>query len=165
MQILLPCFYSFVACVAYCMCVNLRGWKMVWASLGGAIGWGVYLLFSFVNHDIFQYFMSSLAVSIYSEAMARLNKSPVTGFLLVSMLPMVPGGGIYHAMEYAVSGNTEQFMSVGLHTFGIAGALALGVLLVSSTVRLTGTIHREKRLELARLLRQRDNSNKPGAKS
>jgi uncharacterized membrane protein YjjB (DUF3815 family) len=47
MQFFFPCFYSFVACVAYCMCVNLKGWRMVWASLGGAIGWGVYLLFGF----------------------------------------------------------------------------------------------------------------------
>ena len=140
----LPCFYSFVACVAYCMCVNLRGWKLVWASLGGAIGWAVYLLFGFAHHDIFQFFMSSLAVSAYSEAMARMNKSPVTGFLLVSMLPMVPGGGIYYTMQYAVTGKTEQFLSTGMHTFGIAGALALGVLLVSSTVRLFVNISRQR---------------------
>ena len=128
MELLLPCFYSFVACMAYCLCVNLRGRRMIWASLGGAIGWGVYLLFGFVNQDIFQFFMSAVASSAYSEIMARVNKSPVTGFLLVSMLPMVPGGGIYHTMEYAVSGNNEMFLSTGLHTFGIAGALALGVL-------------------------------------
>jgi uncharacterized membrane protein YjjB (DUF3815 family) len=147
LKILLASFFSFVACIAYCLCVNMRGWKMVWASLGGAIGWSVYLLFGFVNHDIFQYFMASLAISVYSEIMARVNKSPATGFLLISMLPMVPGGGIYHAMEYAVSGNTGRFVSVGLHTFAIAGALALGVLLVSSTVRLTVTIHRQKRAD------------------
>lgn len=147
MKLLLPCFYSFVACMAYCLCVNLRGRRMIWASLGGAIGWGVYLLFGFVNQDIFQFFMSAVASSAYSEIMARVNKSPVTGFLLVSMLPMVPGGGIYHTMEYAVSGNNEMFLSTGLHTFGIAGALALGVLLVSSTVRLYTTIHRQKQAE------------------
>lgn len=144
---LLPCFYSFVACVAYCLCVNLRGKQMIWYSLGGAIGWGVYLLFGFVHQDIFQFFMSALASSAYSEVMARVNKSPVTGFLLVSMLPMVPGGGIYHTMEYAVSGNNSMFLSTGLHTFGIAGALAMGVLLVSSVVRLSATIHRQKQAQ------------------
>ncbi|MCH3972453.1 MAG: threonine/serine exporter family protein [Oscillospiraceae bacterium] len=149
MQFFFPCFYSFVACVAYCMCVNLKGWRMVWASLGGAIGWGVYLLFGFLHHDLFQYMMASVAVSAYSEVMARLNKTPVTGFLLVSMLPMVPGGGIYNTMQYAVSGNNSMFLSTGLHTFGIAGAIALGVLLVSSTVRLYTNIQQQKKAERA----------------
>lgn len=133
--------------MAYCLCVNLRGRRLIWASLGGAIGWGVYLLFGFVNQDIFQFFMSALATSAYSEVMARVNKSPVTGFLLVSMLPMVPGNGIYHTMEYAVSGNGSMFLSTGLHTFGIAGALAMGVLMVSSVVRLSATIHKQKQAE------------------
>ncbi|ARP49904.1 MULTISPECIES: threonine/serine exporter family protein [Caproicibacterium] len=158
MQFLLPCCYGFVACVAYCMCVHLKGWRMVWASLGGAIGWCIYLLFGFSHNDLFQYLMASIAVSAYSEVMARLNKTPVTGFLLVSMLPMVPGGGIYNTMQYAVSGDNSRFLSTGLHTFGIAGAIALGVLLVSSTVRLFTTVKHQKEEE--RLRRQSDASSK-----
>lgn len=133
---LLPCLYSFVACAAYCLCMNLRGPKMLSASWGGALGWLVYLAFGFTGNDIFQYFTGALAVSVYAEIMARVHKTPVTGLLLVSLLPMFPGGGIYHTMEYAVSGDMNAFLDTGLHTFGIAGTLAMGVLLVSSTVRL-----------------------------
>ena len=39
-------------------------------------------------------------------------------------------------MEYCINGDTAMFLETGLHTFGIAGCLALGVLTVSSTVRL-----------------------------
>ena len=49
---------------------------------------------------------------------------------------MVPGGGIYYTMEYCVSGQTSQFIETGIHTFAIAGALAVGVLIVSSLVHL-----------------------------
>ena len=136
MDIFLPCLYSFAACLGYCLRVNLRGRKMVLASLGGAIGWLFYLLFSFTGYELLQYFAGIVAITVYAEVMARVNKTPVTGFLLVSMLPMVPGGGIYHTMEYAVLGDIDAFIRTGLYTFAIAAALAIGMLVVSSPVRL-----------------------------
>ena len=54
MDIFLPCLYSFAACLGYCLRVNLRGRKMVLASLGGAIGWLFYLLFSFTGYELLQ---------------------------------------------------------------------------------------------------------------
>ncbi|MEG2082581.1 MAG: hypothetical protein RR011_05075 [Oscillospiraceae bacterium] len=39
-------------------------------------------------------------------------------------------------MEYCVSGNTAMFLEKGLHTFAIAGAIAVGVSLASSIVRI-----------------------------
>lgn len=56
--------------------------------------------------------------------------------MTIGILPLVPGGGIYYTMEYCVSGQTELFIETGIHTFAIAGALAVGVLIVSSLVRL-----------------------------
>jgi len=55
---------------------------------------------------------------------------------VVGILPFVPGGGIYYTMEYCLSGNTQLFLSTGIHTFGVAGAVAVGILLVSSVTRL-----------------------------
>lgn len=114
----------------------MRGKILLLASLGGALGWLVYLLCNPLQNDIIQFFFATVAISIYSEIMARLYKAPVTGYLLVSLLPLVPGGGIYYTMEYCIIGNTEMFLETGIHTLGIAGALALGILLVSSFVRL-----------------------------
>ena len=68
--------------------------------------------------------------------MARLRRKPATGYLLVALFPLVPGGGIYYTMEYCIAGNTDLFLETGLHTLGVAGVLALGVLLVSSVVRM-----------------------------
>lgn len=39
-------------------------------------------------------------------------------------------------MEHAVSGEVDLFLSTLLHTLGLAGALAVGALLVASFVRL-----------------------------
>lgn len=133
---MMPCIYAFAACAAFSIAFNMRGKTLIFASLGGALGWFVYLLFNPLQNDILQFFLATVAISIYSEIMARVHKAPVTGYLLVALLPMVPGGGIYYTMEYCIIGNTDLFLETGLHTLGIAGALALGILLVSSFVRL-----------------------------
>ena len=83
-----------------------------------------------------QYWISTIIVSAYAEIMARVFKAPVTGFLTIGILPLVPGGGIYYTMEYCVSGQTDLFIETAIHTLAIAGALAVGVLVVSSLVRL-----------------------------
>jgi len=136
MNYFLPCLYAFTACLAFSVVFNMRGKMLVFASLGGTLGWLVYLLCGSLQNDIMQFFLATVAISIYSEIMARVHKVPVTGYLLVALLPLVPGGGIYYAMEYCIIGNTDLFLETGLHTLGIAGALAMGILLVSSFVRL-----------------------------
>ncbi len=135
-----PCFYSFWGCVGFCLLFHIRPrrWMMPVASLGGAIAWGVYLLCSPVQNDIIQYFVAALAVTAYSEGMARLFKSPATCYLIVGLIPLVPGGGIYYTMEYGIRGDTMLFLENGMHTLGIAGALAIGVLMVSGIVRIAG---------------------------
>lgn len=136
MQYALPVLYAFVSCAAFSIAFNMRGKNLLLASLGGALGWLVYLLCNPLQNDILQFFLATIAISVYSEIMARVEKTPVTGYLLVALLPMVPGGGIYYSMEYCIIGNTDMFLETGLHTLGIAGALAMGILLVSSFVRL-----------------------------
>lgn len=133
--------------MAVCLVFNVRGKLIFFTSLGGAIGWFIYLLFSPLQNDIVQFFIATVVITIYSEVMARVHKVPVTGYLLIALLPMVPGGGIYYTMEYCIAGNTQMFLETGLHTLGIAGSLALGILLVSSLNRLWGMSRIRKRGE------------------
>lgn len=145
MNYFLPCLYAFAACAAFAVAFNMRGKMLVFASLGGAIGWFVYLLCNPLQNDILQFFFGTVALSVFAEIMARVHKTPVTGYLLVALLPMVPGGGIYYTMEYCIIGNTDLFLETGLHTLGIAGSLAMGVLLVSSSVRLWHVVAASRR--------------------
>lgn len=132
-----PCLWAFVASLGFSVLYNIQGSGILICGLGGALGWLVYLLAGNLGlGDIVQAFLAASALSAYAEGMARLRRCPVTGYLLVGCLPLVPGGGIYYTMEYALSGDNAQFLSTGLHTLGIAGALAVGVLLVSSLVKL-----------------------------
>ncbi len=136
MDILINCLFAFCACLGFCFIFHVRRSIFPFAALGGALGWLVYSVTAPVGSDFMQYFLATIAISIYAEGMARLFKAPVTCFLVVAMLPLVPGGGIYYTMEYALNGNTQTFLESLFHTIGIAGALALGIMLVSSVVHL-----------------------------
>lgn len=134
----LPSIYAFLACIGFSLLFNIHGAAgMLICAGGGGLGWLVYLLTApLVHSDITQSFFAALAIAAWSEIMARLRKCPVTSYLLVALFPLVPGGGIYYTMEHAMSGETSLFLESLLHTLGLAGALAVGVLMVSSLARL-----------------------------
>ncbi|MEQ2457133.1 threonine/serine exporter family protein [Flavonifractor hominis] len=133
----MPCIYAFLACIGFSMLFNIHGIGMLICAGGGGLGWLCYLLAApLVHSDIIQSFLAALVISAWAEIMARLRKCPVTSYLLVALFPLVPGGGIYYTMEHALNGETDLFLASLLHTLGMAGALAVGVLLVASFVRL-----------------------------
>lgn len=116
-DMILPCIYAFFASFGFSYVFNLRGKNMFYAALGGGLSWFVYLLFAgCFSSDVPQFFLSMVAVSLYSEYMARKHHSPVTVYLVISYIPLVPGGGAYYTMEYLVGGETQLAMETGIHT-------------------------------------------------
>ena len=89
----------------------------------------------FLAGDIPAAFLAAASIGLYSEVMARVRRCPVTGYLQVALLPLVPGAGIYHAMQYCVSGDTQLFLSTLLQTLGFAAALSVGAMLITSLLR------------------------------
>lgn len=141
---LLPVLWAFMGSGGFAVIYNIHGWGILICALGGALGWLAYLLSApFLQSDIAQVFLAALVISAFSEIMARVRKCPVTGYLLVAIFPLVPGSGIYYTMEYAMRGETDAFLASFLHTLGLAGAIAVGVLLVSSAVRMWTTLRRQ----------------------
>lgn len=135
-ELILPCVCAFVACLGFSVLFNIRGGGILICAFGGMLGWLCYLLAAPLGSDIVQCFIAAVVISAYSELMARIRRCPVTAYLLVALFPLVPGGGIYYSMEHAMNGETSLFMNTLLHTLGLAGALAVGVLTVASLVRL-----------------------------
>ena len=141
----LPVLYAFIACLGFGGLYNLHGNPVFWAALGGALGWLAYLLTLLVASDLAAAFVSAAVVAFYAEVMARAQKRPVPTYLLIGVIPMVPGAGIYHTMEFCIQGDTMQFIETGLHTLGIAGSLAVGILVVDSTWRMIRIFQRRQK--------------------
>ena len=133
----LACVLAFVACLGFCPAFNTQGVGALLCCLGGALGWAVYLLASALGANIFvANLIAAAAVSVWSEWMARVRRCPATSYLVIAMFPLVPGLTIYQAMDYGLRGDTGRFLETFFRTMGIAGCLALGLLLVSAALKL-----------------------------
>ncbi len=136
-SILLQCLFSFVSCIGFAILFNIHGPGGLLCALGGALSWGVYCITMELGcSDIIAFFWSGLFSSVYSEIMARVRKYPAISYLVVSIFPMIPGAGVYYAMNYALQGSMEAFAAKGMHTAAIAGILAVGILLGSTVFRM-----------------------------
>lgn len=144
-QFFLPCLYAFIACAGFCLLYNIRGFGIVLCSLGGALGWLVYLLAKAAGAGTAAAaFLAGVSIAAYAEIMARIRKCPASGYLLLAFFPLVPGSGIYYTAQAYFRGDAALYSALGRETLGMAGGLAIGVLLVSSAVRMIHHI-REKR--------------------
>lgn len=131
------CVGTFVACQGFGILFNIHGPGSMLCSLGGVLCWAVYdITMQLGCSEILAYFWGAVFASAYAEVMARIRKYPAISYLVVAIFPLIPGAGVYYAMNYAVQGNMDLFASQGMYTAAIAGVMAVGILLVSTTVRL-----------------------------
>ena len=132
--------FCFVGCLGFGILFNIHGPGGLLCTLGGLLTWAVYILtMELGGSELLGYLLAALFASSYSETMARIRKCPAIAYLIVSIFPLIPGAGVYYTMNYAVRGDMEMFASKGMYTAAIAGALAMGILLVSTSVRLWNT--------------------------
>lgn len=131
------CIHCFFGCLGFAILFNIHGAGGLLCVLGGILAWAVYVLtLQLTGSDITAYFFAALLSAAYAETMARIRKYPAISYLVVSIFPLIPGAGVYYTMNHAVQGNMDLFASQGMHTAAIAGILAVGILLVSTSVRL-----------------------------
>lgn len=138
-SVFVQCLVCSVGSLGFSMLFNLHGPGITLCIIGGCFSWVIYRICGvFGMSDVVAFLIAAAAVSAYSEVMARVRKCPATGYLVVSLFPLIPGANIYYTMDYALRGNIDQFLRTGLHTAALAGALAVGVLLVATVFRMWG---------------------------
>ena len=54
-----------------------------------------------------------------------------------SVIPLIPGGSLYYTMNYALNEQWQLFTDKALYTLQLALALAVGIIAVTTLVRLT----------------------------
>lgn len=140
MERFLPCLYAFLACAGFSIVFEIRKPLFIFLScVTGAVGWLVYLLLAEIGSDVGRYLLATIVVSLLSEIFARMLKAPATIFLVIGIVPLVPGGGLYYAMDYLLNGNYTMFAQKGLETAACAAAIAAGVSVVTSIVRMAAS--------------------------
>jgi uncharacterized membrane protein YjjB (DUF3815 family) len=64
--------------------------------------------------------IGTMASAIFSESVARIRKYPAISYLIISVLPLIPGSSIYYTALEAVKGNMDGFVYYGIETLGTA---------------------------------------------
>lgn len=127
----------FVGCAGFAILFNIHGAGCLIYALGGVLTWAVYRISGdLCQSELMGYFWGAVFASMYSEIIARVRKCPAISCLVISIFPLIPGAGVYYTMNYAVRGETELFAQKGMYTAAIAALMAVGILLVSTAVRL-----------------------------
>ena len=145
---LMECLACVIGCIGFSFLFNVRGRGVVLCVIGAVLCWGVYALTIHLGgNDNAAMLLGSIFAAVYAEIMARVRKCPAIGFLVMALLPLIPGSALYYTMNYAVRGEMGLFASQGMKTIVLAGLMAAGVLLVSTSVRMWTvwkTEHRKK---------------------
>ncbi len=134
-----------IACIGFCILFNIHGKGSMLCAIGGALTWAVFRTSQRFGADtISAYFIATLFAAAYAEIMARVRKYPAISYLVVSILPLLPGAGIYRTTVCVLEGNMAGFTSNATQTVAIAGSIAVGILIISTIARVWSNLQHKK---------------------
>lgn len=100
---------------------------LVFTALIGLLGYAAYQLIG----GMLGFFVSGLLVGILCEVTARVVERTTTLFLISSIIPTVPGLGLYRTMMALSENDLERAGQIGLETLAGIGAIALALTFAS----------------------------------
>ncbi|MBO5320563.1 MAG: threonine/serine exporter family protein [Ruminococcus sp.] len=128
---------AFIGSLCFGILFNMRGKKLIAAAVGGLFSWGLFILFnSLISSEPLTYFIVAVIISMYSEIMARLLKTPAAPVVTTSLIPLIPGGSLYYTMSSAFESDFSKFIEKAVTTLELACALALGIIIVTALSQL-----------------------------
>lgn len=129
---------SIIGCLGFSFIFNIHGSGFLLCALGGGLSWAAFSVVSLFGSELMAYFTAAVISAVYSETMARVRKYPAISYLVISLMPLIPGAGVYYTTNHLVRGNMSAFATRGCYTLAIAGTIAVAILMVSTLVRLWG---------------------------
>ena len=139
-------FFAAAATSAFSYLFGLRSLDILLASLGAALGRFVFQSVPSSESEALAAFLAALAAGSYSEIVGWLRHRPATAYMISSIIPLVPGGGMYYTMLSTLEGDSMRSVELGLATLMTAFALAVGLAVSNAGMRLFSIKNLVKRL-------------------
>ena len=137
---------AFFGSLGFSLLFGLRRGLLIPASLGGVLCWGVYLVAGSLTPDVFaQCLIASAFSALYAEVLAHVLHAPVTLFFIPSVVPLVPGGSLFYAMQFAVAKDLDSAAAYGRTTALITLGIAVGISLVWALCYMSDHLHEKLR--------------------
>ena len=128
---------AFIGSIAPAVVINIERRLLLWAGLGGALGFCVALSFNpfSLSLSVSQIFIGTIVVGLYSELMAKHLKKPSTVFVIPGIFPLVPGVTAYQTMQSLVENKTQESLFFAVNTVLKAFTIAFGIMIVTAFFR------------------------------
>lgn len=136
MPLILHFIFSFIATIGFAVLFNVPKNSLWYGGLAGGFGWTIYTYMMQQNFSgPMSNFTASIIVAMFGEIFARIDKKPVTLFVIPGIIPLVPGFGMYNSIIHLLNDQFQQGMIISIETLFNAGAIALGIIVVSSIAK------------------------------
>lgn len=123
---------AFLATVGFSILFHIPKRHLYVCGFIGAIGWGIYLLIEQLGYSpILATFLGAVFVAQLSSFFARKRKTPVTTFLIVGIIPLVPGLGLYRTMYALLFNDYLKALEYAILTLELSGVIAGAIIIVS----------------------------------
>lgn len=123
--------------LGFCVILNVSKRKLFYSVFGGLISSVLLVLLTNLGAGTFEaVFISMLAISVYSEALSRITKTPANIILLPASIPLLPGGSLYYMMSFLVHFDRENFVFYAKETALTGLGIALGAVVISIIVKI-----------------------------
>ena len=133
---------AFISCLGFSVLFNVQKRTLLLAAVNGAIGWTILLVLDVPQVSyIFANLLSAIVVGLLAEIFAVIQKTPATSFIVIGVIPLVPGFRVYRSMLFFVRGDLDKGIAEGVHSCFMAVAIAVGIILATSIVRMTRQAH------------------------
>jgi len=137
-QMMIQIIMAFIGVVGFSIMFNIHGHKVIFIGIGGAICWVSYtIILGICGDKIISCFAVTVLIAMLAEIFARIFKTPVILLLVPMLVPLMPGSDLYYMMSAMVLGNTESGRSLALLLAGEAGAIAFGIIIVTTVTQIT----------------------------
>lgn len=102
----------------------------------GGLGWVTYLIAeSSLGSPAIACFFGACMVGLCSAIATRIFKEAMTIFIIPGILCLVPGAKIFYTMEALLRNDVQDMAQIGVETLMMAGAIALGLLVMGAIIK------------------------------
>ena len=123
--------------LGFCVILNVSKRKLFYSVFGGLISSVLLVLLTNLGAGTFEaVFISMLVISVYSEALSRITKTPANIILLPASIPLLPVGSLYYMMSFLVHFDRENFVFYAKETALTGLGIALGAVVISIIVKI-----------------------------
>lgn len=125
---------AFVGTVGFAVLYGVPRSEYIHVGVCSAVGWMAYLvMLRLVGATVIESnFVATIVVVLVSRFMAVYRRCPVIVFQICGVFPLIPGAGIFWTVYYLVNKQPSEAFASGFTALGVAVAIVIGIIFVTS---------------------------------